>query len=279
MIIDSQVHIYEAHTPERPWLEPMEAWTSSMGGVGMVAAMDGAGVDGAIFVQSSRAYGYDDTHTRAVQQAYPGRLAIVKPIDLDDPAGPEIVQAWKRVPGAVGVRLRMIREQGPIPADDPRVDRFLAAAARCDMPVNFLCWGNLDVGTKVVDRHPDVRFVIDHLGMLQPEQPPVPQDVWADLPKVLELARRPNAVIKVTGACTMSMLKYPFADIWDPLQRIFDAWGLDRCLWGTDWTRATGLVTFREAVDAFRLSDRLSDSDRAMLMGVSTARAYGWRPR
>jgi len=72
---------------------------------------------------------------------------------------------------------------------------------------------------------------------MQPRTPPAPPQPWADLPKVLELARRPNAVIKVSGACTLSREPYPFPDIWDPLARVFDAWGFDRCLWGTDWTR------------------------------------------
>ena len=56
----------------------------------------------------------------------------------------------------------------------------------------------------LIDRHPDVRFIIDHLGILQPSVPPAPPQPWADLPKVLELAKRKNAVIKVTGACTLS---------------------------------------------------------------------------
>jgi alpha-ketoglutarate-dependent 2,4-dichlorophenoxyacetate dioxygenase len=41
---------------------------------------------------------------------------------------------------------------------------------------------------------------------------------------------------------TLSKEPYPFPDIWDPLFRIFDAWGFDRCLWGTDWTRAFAVV-------------------------------------
>ena len=77
--------------------------------------------------------------------------------------------------------------------------------------------------------------------------PPAPPEPWADLPKVLELAKRPNAVIKVSGACTLSREPYPFPDIWDPLARVFDAWGLDRCLWGTDWTRAFAVVNYEQA--------------------------------
>jgi hypothetical protein len=53
---------------------------------------------------------------------------------------------------------------------------------------------------------------------------------------------------------------------------------MQRCLWGTDWTRAVELMTYAEGVDAFLKSDRLSDSDRAMLMGESTSRTYRWVP-
>jgi predicted TIM-barrel fold metal-dependent hydrolase len=67
----------------------------------------------------------------------------------------------------------------------------------------------------LIDRHPDTRFIIDHLAILQPRTPPAPPQPWADLPKVLELARRKNAVIKVSGACTLSREPYPFPDIWD----------------------------------------------------------------
>ena len=84
---------------------------------------------------------------------------------------------------------------------------------------------------------------------------------------MLELARRQNAVIKVSGACTLSREPYPFPDIWDPLARVFDAWGFDRCLWGTDWTRAFAVVNYEQAVEPFLKTDRLSDSERAMLMG------------
>ena len=80
-------------------------------------------------------------------------------------------------------------------------------------------------------------------------------------------------------ACTLSKEPYPFSDIWDPLKRVFDAWGFDRCLWGTDWTRAFAVVNYEQAVEPFLRTDRLSDSERAMLMGGACAKAYGWSPK
>ncbi len=252
IIIDSQVHAYEANTPKRPW-HSVPNWPDHVTGDEMVAAMNKVGVDGAIFISAFSLY------------------------QSDDPAVADVIADWKKTPGAVAVRIMLTKENGRA-ATDPGIDQIARAAARHGFPVNMLCWDNLDVGTALIDRHPDTRFIIDHLGILQPRTPPAPPQPWADLPKVLELAKRPNAVIKVSGACTLSREPYPFPDIWDPLARIFDAWGFDRCLWGTDWTRAFAVVNYEQAVKPFLETGRLSDTERAMLMGGACAKAYGWSP-
>jgi predicted TIM-barrel fold metal-dependent hydrolase len=277
MIIDSQVHAYEANTPKRPW-HSVPNWPPSATGDETVAAMDRLGIDGAIFISAFSLYGYDATYAVEVQRKHPGRFAIVKPVNPDDPAVADQIAEWRKQPGAAGVRVIVTKEPGRNPSD-AGLDRVLRAAVKHDFPVNILCWGNLERGTAVIDRHPDTRFIIGHLGILQPRTPPAPPQPWADLPKVLELAKRRNAVIKVSGACTLSQKPYPFPDIWDPLRRIFDAWGIDRCLWGTDWTRAFAVVNYEQAVKPFLETKRLSDSERAMLMGGACAKAYDWAPK
>jgi predicted TIM-barrel fold metal-dependent hydrolase len=277
MIIDSQVHAYEANTPKRPWAT-VPNWPAHVTGDEMVAAMDKVGVDGAIFVSAFSMYLYDASYAVEVQRAHPGRFALVKPVDPDDPAVGEVIAEWKKTPGAVAIRIRLLKESGLQPGD-PGLDRVLREAMRHEFPVNLLCWGNLETCTALVERHPDARFVIDHLGILQPRTPPAPPQPWADLPKVLELAKRANAVLKVSGACTLSREPYPFSDIWEPLARIFDAWGFERCLWGTDWTRAFAVVNYEQAVRPFVETKRLSESERAMLMGGACAKAYRWSPK
>lgn len=275
-IIDSQVHAYAANTPERPW-NTTPNWPDSVNGEEMVAAMDSVGVDGAIFVNAFSMYQYDSSFAEEVQRAHPGKFGLVKPVDPSDPAVADVIADWKKTPGTVGLRVRLTHGLERA-ADDPSLDVILHEAVRHNFPINLLSWGKLDVGAALIDRHPNVQFVLDHLGLLQPHDPPAPPKPWADLPKVLDLAKRPNAVIKVSGACTLSREPFPFPDIWDPLARVFDAWGMDRCLWGTDWTRAHAVVNYEQAVEPFRLTDRLSDSDRAMLMGGACAKIYGWAP-
>ena len=182
-IIDSQVHAYEANTPKRPW-HTVPNWPDHVTGDEMVAAMDKVGVDGAIFISAFSMYRYDASYAVEVQRAHPGRFAIVKPVDPDDPAVADVVADWKNTPGTVGIRIILTKEAEREP-DDPGLDRILGAAVRHDFPVNLLCWGNLDAGTALIDRHPDTRFIIDHLGILQPRTPPAPPQPWSDLPKVL----------------------------------------------------------------------------------------------
>jgi L-fuconolactonase len=277
-IIDSQVHAYEANTPKRPWAT-VPNWPPHVTGDEMVAAMDRVGVDGAIFISAFSMYRYDASYAVEVQRAHPGRFALVKPVDPDDPAVADVIADWRKTPGAVGIRIMMTKERKNDP-NHPGIDRILREAVRQDFPVNMLCWDNLEAGAMLIDRHPDTRFILDHLGILQPRTPSAlaPQP-WAALPKVLDLAKRKNVVIKVSGACTLSQKPYPFPDIWDPLARVFDAWGFERCLWGTDWTRAFAVVNYEQAVEPFRLTDRLSKAERAMLMGGACAKAYGWSPK
>jgi len=47
-------------------------------------------------------------------------------------------------------------------------------------------------------------------------------------------------------------------------------------MWGTDWTRAVRILTYKQGVDAFRVTDRLSGSERAALMGGTLQQIYNW---
>ena len=165
-IIDSQVHAYEANTPKRPW-HSVPNWPDHVTGDEMVAAMDKVGVDGAIFISAFSMYRYDASYAVEVQRTHPGRFAIVKPVDPDDPAVGDIIADWKQTPGAVGIRIMMTKEAKREP-NDPGLDRILRAAVKHDFPVNILCWGNVDASTALIDRHPDTCFIIDHLAILQP---------------------------------------------------------------------------------------------------------------
>ena len=277
LTIDAQVHAYERNHPRRPWVGSLRG-PEQVTGDDMVAAMDAVGVDGALLVSPHSMYRYDASYALEVYAKHPGRFGLIKPVDPSDPSVAEIIANWAATEGTVGVRIMLNREGVSTDATDPGLNRLLATAARHALPVNLMATGRLPQAGELAARNPDTNIVIDHLGLPQPHQPPAPPQPFADLPKLLALAAHSNITVKVTGACTLSHQPFPYNDIWDPLARVFDAFGLDRCMWGTDWTRAVDLLTYQQGVEAFRVTDRLTADDRAVLMGETLRRVYRWSP-
>jgi L-fuconolactonase len=273
-IFDAQVHAYERNHPGRPWVGTLHG-PAEVTGDQMVAAMDAVGVDGAVLVSPFSMYRYDASYALEIFAAHPSRFRLVKPVDPTDPAVADTIADWAATKGTVGIRV-FLRDTASTDPADPAINRVLAEAGRHSLPVNLACTGRLEQAGQLAARNPDTQLVIDHLGLQQPPVPPAPPQPFGELPKVLALAAHPNIAIKISGACTLSHEPFPYEDIWDPLGRIFDAFRFGRCMWGTDWTRAVALLTYEQGVEAFRVTDRLSDSDRGLLMGDTLARVYNW---
>lgn len=276
--IDSQVHAYERNRPERPWVGFLTG-PDEVTGDDMVAAMDAVGVDGALLVSPYSLYRYDPSYILEVYAKHPGRFGLIRPFDPSASGGATVaddVAQWAATPGVVGARVMLARQ--PLEADDPGLNGILAAAARAGIPVNVMATGQLPLLGELARRNPQTQIVIDHVGLAQPHEPPAPPEPFADLPSVIALAALDNVAIKISGACTLSHEPFPYPDIWEPLGKVFRAFGLERCLWGTDWTRAVNLLTYKQGVEAFRVTDQLSDAERATLMGGSLAKIYKWSP-
>jgi len=243
----------------------------------MVAAMDAVGVDGALLVSPFSMYGYDASYAQQVYAAHPGKFGLIRPFDWQSDTIADDVADWAAAPGVVGARIMLTA--GEFESDDPGLNQILAASAKAGIPVNIMASGKLPLLRDLARRNPETQIVIDHLGLAQPFVPPAPPEPFADLANVISLAESDNVAIKISGACTLSHQPFPYTDIWDSLTKIFDAFGFDRCLWGTDWTRAVELLNYEQGVEAFRVTDQLSDSERSILMGGSLAKIYKWSPK
>ena len=108
VVIDSQVHAYAANTPERPW-HSVPNWPPHVTGDEMVAAMEKLGVDGAIYISPFSMYQYDASYALSVLQKHPGKFALVKPVNPDDPEVADVIADWKKTPGTVGIRIIMTK--------------------------------------------------------------------------------------------------------------------------------------------------------------------------
>ena len=82
------------------------------------------------------------------------------------------------------------------------------------------------------------------------------------------MAEFDNVAIKISGACTMAHEPFPYPDIWEPLGTACSIRSASSAACGARTGPARShVLTYEQGVEAFRVTDTLSDSERAMLMG------------
>jgi len=125
-----------------------------------------------------------------------------------------------------------------------------------------------------------VRFVIDHLGVGY--APPLlgvfPPEPFEHLPEVLDFARFSNVSLKLTGAPALSAEPYPFRDVWPSVYEIVASYGVERVMWGSDFTRAAGLVSYWDTTHFLSEMDAFRPDDLEWLYGGSIRKFLRWSP-
>lgn len=271
-IIDSQFHCFYANTPERPW--PAGA-TSTHGKEFTIeqalALMDEHGVQGAVLVPPSW-NGWDNQYSLDAAVKYPKRFGVMGRFDLDLPDAQAKLRTWRSQPGMLGARVFIMGEPYASLLE-PRRAWFWKIAEETRLPVMSTIPGNIAGYEPILAQCPDLRLIIDHAG----RHPRGPQDdpAWADDAQLLALARFKNVSVKVSSLPCFSTQPYPFKNLHAPIKRIYDAFGPQRMLWGSDVTRlsstyAENLKLFTEALDF------LSAADKEWVMGRAAAAACDW---
>lgn len=118
------------------------------------------------------------------------------------------------------------------------------------------------------------RILVDHCG--RPDiAGGLSQPAFAML---CELGRSGRAVIKLSGLAKFSAGSFPYEDTWPYVQALVDAFGIDRCLWGSDWPflRAPERLDYGPLLS---IVDRLfpDPQDRSKLLWETPTRLFGFR--
>lgn len=239
----------------------------------LLLAMDAVGVDGAVW------HGFRSIGETAVE-AFPDRFrAIALILDPDEQDLELECEAAATNPGIVGIRLAPAW-----PLSGERIVRlragayraWFAMAERLDLAVSLFISGYLKDVPAIAEAHPDVRILIDHVGMSPVPAVPLRPDRLDALPDLLALARYENVAVKFTGVPALSFDRYPFADLWPACHRMLEAFGPERLMWGSDFRRVAPLHSYAATVDFLRCTDEVSDGDRELLFGKSLRRWLDW---
>jgi len=276
MIVDAQVHLWKAESPDWPWVpgrKPQlpEPFTIER----LLRLMDEAGVDRVVIVPPSWPGDRNDYGLEAARR-YPDRFAVMGRIAVQKPEqSAALLPKWKEQPGMLGLRFTFMREQSAL-LTSGSANWVWPAAEKAGLPVMFLAPGNIPKFAAVAERHPGLTLIIDHMSLtLDIAKEGKIKEAIDD---VVSLAKYPNVSVKLSSSPTYSFEPYPWRDMTEHLKRCFDAYGPQRCHWGTDLTNAFAKSTYRQRITHFTEElPFLSEEDKDWVMGRAILKRLNWK--
>jgi predicted TIM-barrel fold metal-dependent hydrolase len=270
-IVDSQIHLWE-----NARMSPQHRQIPTYSMDDALKEMAGAGVDAAVIhPPSTLGEAMNELAVQAVRQR-PDKFCILGNFDLQSPDRLNIVKNWRQRPGMLGFRFTFNQPHQQSWWSDGSLDWFWAACEQEGLPIGLMAGGHMaDLG-RIAERHPGLKLHIDHHGRGGGGGAGTDDAVFANLGEMLALAKYPNVAVKLSGAPSYSSQPYPYRNIHQYIQRIFDAFGPQRCFWGTDITRMP--CSYRQCVTMFTEElPWLQGRDKDLVMGDAICDWLGWK--
>jgi L-fuconolactonase len=280
MIIDAHQHFWQFSQPfDYRWLDAPKLARIRRDYLpdDLAPLLRQAGVDRTVFVQTQHNLA-ENRWVLGLAEQYDWIAGVVGWVDLASPACEDQVLEFKAHPKFVGVR-HITQDE---PDDDfilrADVQRGLAVLEKHAVPFDLLFYvKHLRHAATVAARFPGLPLVIDHLA--KPHIKDRQIDDW--LPHLQAAARFPNVHCKLSGLITEAdWANWKPADLRPYMQAALEAFGPQRCLFGSDWPvceLAGSYVAVKEAlVEAL---GPISEADRAAIFGGNAERFYGLKVR
>jgi L-fuconolactonase len=278
MIVDTHVHIWEMPPiapigPTAPSFTslPTEPATAEL----LIDDMDANGVDKTILVQTSWST-WDNGYVADSANKHPDRFASMGMVDplADDNA--EIAVGWMDEHGMAGFRFHPDYYPDVEILKRPENDAmFTEIEKRSGILQIHNRPGNAHQLDYVAKKYPGITWLIDHMMYPMPEMVPS----WDEYRPVLALANHENVHIKISDVHSRSNGEFPFTDMHDVVKMAIDAFGIDRCLWGTGYPGYLrvkhGWLTLEDEIRLVREGfDWLTPGEHAKMLGDNAMRIW-----
>ena len=273
-IIDSHQHFWQLGRFDYGWLdaEPVAPIRKSYLPTDLQPLIGAAGVDRTLFVQTQHNTAENDWVLELAAE-HDFIAGVVGWVDLASDECEAQVVRYKDHPKFVGVRHVTHDE----PDDDfivrKDVLRGLKVLEKYHVPFDLLFFvKHLPHATTVADAAPNLPLVIDHLA--KPEIKDGRIDNWKA--SFLAAAERPNVYCKLSGMVTEAdWNEWKPADLKPYVEIALDAFGPERCMFGSDWPVCELAGSYQQVYNALVESlGPVSQSERDMIFGGTAAKFY-----
>lgn len=273
MRIDSHQHFWVYNDRDYTWMsQEMEEIKRDFLPHHLAVELENLGFDGSIAVQARQTL--EETRwLLELSQQWAFIQGVVGWVDLQSPSAQAQLEEFSDHPKFVGVR-HVVHDE---PDDEfmlrPQFLRGLSQLCRFNLTYDLLLFPkHLPVAEKVVAHFPELMFVVDHIakpsikdGIMRP---------WEQ--RIRELARYDNVYCKLSGMVTEADWHhwkpedfYPYLDV------VFEAFGADRVMIGSDWPVCTVAGTYQSVMDiVLTYLQRFDTQIQAKVTGENAARFY-----
>ncbi len=271
VIIDCHAHLY--HEDEKAY-PPIEKPYRPPAGTGTVAhlrrEMKAAGVTSVVAIHTFTFYGWDN---RLIADACRDNRDVgtgVCLLDPDDPNSVRVLERYVKESNIRGLRFTNNKKAGLL--DEPGNSALLATCQRLGITANVLT--NRDSRPQIeslAGRYPKLNIVIDHaLNLVAGET------YEAILNDLLAMARFPNLHAKLSHVVTGSKQEYPFTDMHESCRKIIQAYGPERCLWGSDFPCELWCpkATYSQHLRVFTHELGLDEKTKRQILGETPRRLW-----
>jgi len=274
LIIDSHVHVWALDDRHKPAADARIPWPREAAPVEwLLDDMRQYGIDRAVLVQSS-AFSWDNSYILECCARYPKLFRSVGLVNPLAETAADDLRHWMRA-GLVGIRLHPVFYRSePVWLDSPAHDRLWDAARETDAILQFhMLPEHAGPLARMIERHPNVRVLIDHLGKPDVTEPPP----YRSFQGVLALAQYPRVWMKIGDYQLASREGYPWQDTFPFVTLLVQAFGPDRMVWGTGFPGKARLVPLAKALAYVqREIPGLTETDRRKILDETPRRLYGF---
>jgi L-fuconolactonase len=262
-IIDAHAHIWPRAHPQAA-----STWHAPHLVAELFATLEAAGVQSAIQVTPSPER-FDNSYGLAAAAKHPGHLQVFGRLDPRAPEPERRLAEWMHEPAARGVRISFFGDHAAGDGDMVALEPFWAAAERLAVPISLFAPDSLHEALDVLERHPRLPLIVDHLGLgVYPGCP----DPFAGTRLLPEFAAFEQVRVKVSALVEVSAERFPFRDVHEHLAAALGSFGASRLIWGSNYPVIRAKCSYAEALGYLRHCEFLSTEDlRWMLTGTISA--------
>ena len=274
MKIDSHQHFWRYDAARDTWItEPMAVLKRDFLPEHLAAELTANGIDASIAVQADQSE--NETMFLLDLAEQNNRIAgVVGWVDLLSPRVGERLEYFSRFS-----KLRGFRHIAQGEPDDRFLARenFVKGVAQFrafDFTYDILIYPKqLPAAIELAARLPEQPFVVDHLA--KPQLKSGKAAPWAA--QMRELAHNKNVFCKLSGLVTEADWKHWKADDFKPyLDVVFDAFGVERLMFGSDWPVCLLAATYGQVKQLIENYVKgYSEADKEKIFGGNAARFYG----